>query len=588
VRRGRGGAALALALGLVACEGPGAEPYFGATRRPHADPTTFYVNNYSEPESIDPGLAHDGASSVMVLQLFEGLTSKDPRDGHLIQGVATRWDQSDDNRRFRFYLRPDARWSDGERVTAHDFEFAWKRVLRPSTASRAASALYVLQNGERFHKGEIADDAAVGVRARDDLTLDVELAGPTPYFLELTSTMNLLPVRRDVLSAFERRGELARWVRPENIVVNGPYTLETWRFRDEITLKRNPYYWAKDALRIHRVVCLMVDHQHTSMNLYKAGEIDFIGDNTSLPADYIRILSQKKDFLQFPFLATLWYEFNTRKPPLSDVRVRRALNFAVDKRRLVASVLGGGQLPATHYVPDFVGSGYAEQAEADRAAGADPFPTPEADYRPEEARALLEEAGYRIEGERGARRALGFPPLSIVYNAQEEHRSVAVAIQDMWKRELGVSVTLRSEEWRVMLKTIRDGQFQVARLGWFADFNHPHDWLKSFASSDPQNPTGWSSPEFDALLKRAASAGDKAVSIRLYREAEARALSEMPRLPLYFRARATVVKPWVKGFYGIAEDRHLLRWLWIDPEWEKNPGNEPAAAPIGLPVPGRL
>jgi oligopeptide transport system substrate-binding protein len=586
VRQGHAAAALALLLG--ACKGSGEEPYFGTTRRPHGDPATFYVNNYSEPESIDPGLAHDGASSVVILQLFEGLTSKAPRDGHLIQGTATRWEQSDDNRRFRFHLRPEARWSDGERVTAHDFEFAWKRVLRPSTASLAASALYVLKNGERFHKGEISDDASVGVRAEDDLTLDVELEGPTPYFLELTSTVNLLPVRRDVLLAFERRGEPSQWVRPEGIVVNGPYTLDAWRFRYEITMKQNPYYWAKDALRLRRIVLLMVDHQHTSMNLYKTGEIDFLGDNAPLPADYAKVLSQKKDFLQFPFLGTLWYEFNTRAPPLDDVRVRRALDLSVDKRKLVASVLGGGQLPATHYVPDFVGSGYAEQAEADRAAGASPFSTPEAAYRPEEARALLVEAGYRIEGEGAARRALGFPPLSILYNAVEEHRSVAVAIQDMWKRELGISVTLRSEEWRVMLKSIHAGQFQVARLGWFADFNHPHDWLKSFLSDDPQNPTGWGSPEFDALLKRAARTSEQALSIRLYRQAEARALSEMPRLPLYFRSRATAVKPWVKGFYGIAEDRHLLRWLWIDPDWESNPGNEPAAVPLELPPPGRL
>jgi len=183
---------------------------------------------------------------------------------------------------------------------------------------------------------------------------------------------------------------------------------------------------------------------------------------------------------------------------------------------------------------------------------------------------------------------VGFPPLEILYNAVEEHKAVAVAIQAMWKQELGVSVTLRSEEWKVMLKSIHDGQFQIARLGWFADFNHPHDFLKSFTSEDPQNPTGWSSRTFDALLDRAAANGDRASSIRLYRQAEALALAEMPRMPLYFRARATVVKPWIKGFYGAPEDRHLVRWLWIDPDWERSPGNEPASTPLELLTGGTL
>jgi oligopeptide transport system substrate-binding protein len=584
----RRGLVAPLALALAACAAEEAGPYFGTTHRPHADLRAFYVNNYAEPETIDPGLAHDGASGVIILQLFEGLSSADPRDGHLIQGVATRWEQSADNRRFRFHLRPEARWSDGVPVTAADFEYAWKRVLRPSTAALAAPALYVLKNGERFHKGELADDAAVGVRAVDDRTLDVELEAPTPYFLELTCSVNLLPVRRDVIEAAALRGAPFEWVRPERIVVNGPYMLDGWKFRYEITMKQNPAYWASDELRIERIVWLMVDHQHTSMNLYKAGEIDFLGDNAPLPSDYLRVVAQKRDYHRFPFLGTLWYELNTKRPPLDDVRVRRALNMAVDKQRLVASVLGGGQLPAAHYVPDFVGSGYSTRASADRAAGADPFAMKEASCDPEGARALLREAGYRLEGEGSARRARGFPSLELLYNPLEEHRAVAVALQDAWRRELGVTVTLRSEEWKVMLKSIHEGQFQIARLGWFADYDHPHDWLSSFVSDSPQNPTGWGSAAFDALVRRAAATADQGESMKLYRQAEALALGEMPRVPLYFREKSTVVKPWVKGFYGSARDRHLVRWLWIDPAWESNPGNAPAAEPREFPPPGRL
>jgi oligopeptide transport system substrate-binding protein len=308
----------------------------------------------------------------------------------------------------------------------------------------------------------------------------------------------------------------------------------------------------------------------------------------TLPAEYAGLLSQKRDHRRFPYLGTLWYELNTRRPPLDDVRVRRALHLAVDRDELVATVLRGTPIAATHYVPDYVGGGYAEQAAREREAGVDPFSAPGASFDPDRARALLALAGYPVAREGDRLHARGFPPLEILYNVAEEHRKVAVAIQDMWKRHLGVSVTLRAEEWKVMLKTIRDGHFQIARLGWIAEYNHPHTWLSSFLSNTPQNPTGFRDPELDALVEAAARAGDPAEGIRRYREAERRALDVMVRIPLYFRSRDTLVKPWVKGFYTTPRDIHLARWLWIDPAWRDDPSNDLAAAPLELPPPGRI
>ena len=434
----------------------------------------------------------------------------------------------------------------------------------------------------------VEDDAVIGVRAADPLTLDVELEHPAPYFLDLTGVPNLAPVRRDVVEPFQQRGEPDLWTRPESLVVNGPYTFESWRFQDAITMKPNPRWWAADTLRIRRLVFLEVSSQHATMNLYKAGDIDFLGDNVTLPAEYAERLKAKADYRQSPYLATLWYELNTRRPPLDDVRVRRALHLAIDRRELVATVLRGRQVPATHYVPDYTGGGYAEQAARDREAGADPFAGPGLDFDPERARALLAEAGYPAVEEGDRLQARGFPPLEILYNSAEEHRKVAVAIQDMWRRHLGVSVSLRAEEWKVMLTTVRDGQFQIARVGWVADYNHPHTWMSSFMASNPQNPTGWSDPEFDALVHAAAVEPDPAEGIRLYRKAERRALDAMVRLPLYFRSRDTLVKPWVKGFHPTPRDFHLARWLWIDPAWRDNAGNELASAPLELPPPGRI
>ncbi|WP_234023847.1 peptide ABC transporter substrate-binding protein [Sorangium cellulosum] len=692
-----------------------------------------------------------------------------------MQGVATHWEQSDDNRIFRFHLRPEARWSDGKPVTAHDFEYAWKRVLRPATASLAATNLFVLKNGELFSLGKlkalreaaplrtaprpdappaldlpkgafvvvlarspirvdtsvaplaalpegaakvtfakgdgkggsadrltledsgggaaplgpapgggwqgaavdivragppcqcngatdrwfeleragvrgflpgcmlspaappadkegagaagretyalvaphaalprydaaapppaaqgeppvgfvpdallVEDDSAVGVRARDDLTLDVELEQPTPYFTDLTSYVTLFPVRKDVIEAFERRGEPELWFRPDNIVVNGPYTLDEWKFRYEITMKRNPMYWNRDKLKIHRVVWLQIEQYNATMNIYKAGDLDYMGDNSSLPSEHQGWLSTKKDFRRYPYLATYWYEFNTKKPPVDDVRVRWALNLGIDKQQIVDKITRAGQTPATHYVPEFTGSGYAEAVAEDKRRGVDPFSSPEVGFNPERGRALLAEAGYEVVREGDGYRAKDFPALEILYNTSEGHKQIAVAIQDMWKRHLGVAATLRNEEWKVMLKNVRDGHFQAVRFGWNGEFNHPATWLGTFLSYSPQNRTRWADSEFDEMMRVAATTADPKESIQLFRKAEKRAVDGMAKIPLYFYTKSTLLKPWVKGFVGNARGMQLVQWLWIDPNWRDNPSNEIAFPQLEFPEPGRL
>ncbi|AUX22638.1 peptide ABC transporter substrate-binding protein [Sorangium cellulosum] len=787
-RRGAGGGRAAgsagllslgiLAASLAAC-GEREGGYAGTISRVGKDAATLYVNNGSEPEYLDPGKTNDSASNTLVQQMFEGLTAYAPGDLHPVQGVATRWEQSDDNRIFRFHLRPEARWSDGKPVTAHDFEYAWKRVLRPRTASLAATNLHVLKNGELFNLGKlkalreaaplraaprpdappalelprgafvvvlarspvqvdtavaplaavpeaaaavtftkgdgkaggggevdriafdgapggaaplaaapgggwqgavvdivragppctcngaadrwfelerggargflpgcaltpaaaaagggsagaaprgepyalvvphaslptydaaappaaaqgeppvgfvpdallVEDDRAVGVRATDDLTLEVELEQPTPYFTDLTSYTTLFPVRKDVIEAFERRGEPELWFRPENIVVNGPYTLDEWKFRYEITMKRNPMYWDRDKLKIHRIVWLEIEQYNATLNLYKAGDIDYLGDNASLPAEHMTWLSTKKDFRRYAHLSTYWYEFNTRKPPVNDARVRWALNLAVDKRQIVEKITRAGQIPATHYVPEYTGSGYADAVAEDRRLGVDPFSSPDVAFNPERARALLAEAGYEVVREGDGFRANGFPPLEILYNTSEGHKQIAVAIQDMWKRHLGVSATLRNEEWKVMLKNVRDGGFQVVRFGWGGEYNHPATWLGTFLSYSPQNRTGWADREFDEMMRAAAATADPRESIRLFRKAEQRAVDGMAKMPLYFYTKSTLLKPWIKGFEGNARGMQHVRWLWIDPGWRDNPSNEIAAPLLEFPPPGRL
>ena len=350
--------------------------------------------------------------------------------------------------------------------------------------------------------------------------------------------------------------------------------------------------WARTALKIDRIVWLEVASYDAALSLYKGGEIDYIGSVTSLPEKYIPMLRSYRDFSEAPWQSSYWYEFNTEKPPLDDARVRVALNLAVDKAQIIARVTNGQQTPASHFVPDFTGSGYDAAVKEARAAGGDPFASPKWLFNPERARRLLGEAGYPVEQKDGRWRAKGFPGVEILYNgaagATSGHPAIALAIQSMWQDQLGISATLRNEEWKVLLKNMRDGNYQIARLGWAADYNHPHTYLETFLSTSPNNWTRWRDPGFDALIGKAAAEGDAIASVKLYRQAELRALEQMPRLPLYFYTKASLAKPYLRGFYPNAMNRHPVHFMWHDAEWRQHPNNDPAFAPHELAAPGKI
>jgi oligopeptide transport system substrate-binding protein len=633
--------------------------YYGTTERTGKSPTTYYVNAGAEPEFVDPGRVGEAIGSLLLNHVFEPLSVYDPRDSHPTQGVAISWDKSDDNRLFRFHLRDNALWSDGKRVTAHDFAYAWARVLRPSLRSNAATNLHVLLNGELFARGQLKitrdrtpvsrapgdgqanvttlpagaavrilktegqyaqialhtrlpsfdvdrpapapedsppplgfvpskalmeSPSVLGVRATDDDTLEVETERPAPYFLDLTCYPSLSPLRRDVVEPLEEKGGVDAVNHLENLVNNGAYSLEAWKFRYEISLKKNPLYWRASEVKIERVVWTMVEEARAMLNLYKTGELDYIGDSSSIGVEAMPFVSKKKDFIRSFYLSVYWLDFNSKRPPVDDVRVRKALNLAIDKAQIVEKVTRGGQIPATHYVPDFTGSGYAEAVAADKKAGVDPFSGPGHDFDPERARALLREAGYEVVQEDGGYKAKGFPALEMIYNTSEGHRAIAVAIQDFWRRHLGVTVALRNEEWKVFLKTRSEGDFQIARGGWIVDYNHPESWLDTFLSYSPQNFGKWSDPAYDAMVREAARTADLKESIRQFRQAEKYAVDQMPKLPLYFYTRSVLVKPWLKGFYPNPRNAHAAQWLWIDETGKAE--NRPAAEPREYPPPG--
>lgn len=303
---------------------------------------TLVLNNATEVQTLDPGLARGQPEHRVTLALFEGLTTYDPKTLEPRPGVAERWEVSPDGRTYTFRLR-DCEWSDGRKVTAHDFVFAWTRILDPSTPTDYSHLLYFIKGAEAFNLKRTADRSAVGVRARDDRTLEVELENPCPFFPELCAFFTYAPVRKDVL---EKHG--TNWTRAENMIVNGPFRLAEWKPTDSLTVVKNPKYWDSGKVRLSRVKYLPIENRTTAWNLYKEGQCDWV---TTLPLELIDEIVKRPDYRGDTFLATYYYSFNVTHGPLKDKRVRKALALAVDRETIVSKITKQGQKPAYHVTP---------------------------------------------------------------------------------------------------------------------------------------------------------------------------------------------------------------------------------------------
>jgi len=390
----------------------------------------------------------------------------------------------------------------------------------------------------------------VGLRAIDDHTLEVELENPTPYFLELVAFYPLYPVNRRCI---ETHG-FPYWTKAENIVVCGPYDIEVRRIRDRIRLQKNPHYWDADNVKINTIDALAVQSEATQLNMYMAGQLDWATTvpNSVLPELRNRDLNKKEkkgraderaDMLIAPMLTTYFYRVNTTRPPLDNPKVREALNLAIDKQEIVDFVTKGGQIPATTFVPPGL-TGYES-------------PDPPG-YDPKRAKELLAEAGYP-----GGK---GLPPIQILYNTNEGHKSIAEVIQQQWKRNLQIDVQLKNLEWGVFLNNVRDLNYDVARAGWIADYPDPNTFLDMFLAGGANNQTGWENAEYDRLIKESASESDPKKRLRMLHNAEEIFVKERPILPVYFYVSVNMVRPYVKNFYPNLQDLHPLHILEIDEE----------------------
>lgn len=488
-----------------------------------ANEQTLVRSNGNEPASLDPHKVESDVEFNIISDLFDGLVAV-KGDGSIEPRLAESWDNKD-NTVWTFHLRPGITWADGSAITAQDIVWSWQRLVTPATGSPYAS---YPGNMHIVNAADIAlgkkDPDTLGVKALNDTTLEVTLSQPTSSFLAMLAHPSLVPLDKVLIT---RYGD--KWVKPEHFVGSGAYNLSDWVVNERIVAVRNPRYWDDKHTVINKVTYLPIRSEAADVNRYKAGEVDIV---YTLPINQFsqlqKTLGDEVDVS--PQLATYYYEFNTTRAPFNDVRVRRALNMALDKDIIAEKVLGQGQRPAWVISQPEIGGV--------KLHGPDYASWPR-DKRIAEAKKLLAEAGFNDSH-----------PLSfnLLYNTSESHQRIAIAAASMWKKNLGVEAKLQNQEWKTMLDAMHTGNFDVVRYAWIADYDDASTFLNTFRTGDSENTSKYSDPDYDQAMRDAAKAQDVAQRASDYQKAEDLLGRDVPAIPVYHYVRTHLVKPWVGGF----------------------------------------
>lgn len=494
------------------------------------------LNLSDEPMSIDPAVADDQHSLTLARALFDGLVRIGP-DGKLQLSLADKMDVSADLKTYTFHLR-EAKWSNGDPVTAHDFEYAWKRVLDPNTESSYAYQLFPILNAEKANSGKEKLDA-VGVKAVDAKTLRVILEQPTPYFAELTAFPVFYPVNQKVVAANPAWAEEA-----STHVGNGPYKLASWNRDDKLTLSKNAGYWDQTAVKLDKLDFSISRGEDLALAKFDAGEVDMAGAPFGeLPLNALPILQEKGLLHTKPLAAVYWYKFNTEQAPFTNAKIRKAFAYALNRQAIVDMVLKGNQEPALTAVP-----------VSDKSKQPAYFK----DNDQELAKTLLAE-GMKELG------LTKLPPIAISLNQSPVHQKVAAEIQRQWKQALGVEVQLQELEWKVFLENLHNGDYQIGRSGWFADYADPANFLELYKEKDGGlNDTKWENKTYQSLLQQAASQADPAKRRQVLAQAEKLLMDEMPVIPIYFYTNNWVQDKKVKGI--VMDDLGYIDFKWASKE----------------------
>lgn len=503
-------------IAIFGCSGGGKKAPEGILR----------VNVGAEVEDLDPQLVTGVPEHRVNTSLFEGLADLDCATMKPVPAAAASWEISPDGLVYTFHIRPEAKWSDGTPLTAGDFVYSYQRMLSPKLAAEYAYLLFCLKNGRAFNEGKITDFAEVGAKALDDHTLQLTLEHPTPYLLSMQIHQSWFPVQKATVEKFG--GMLDRhtkWTQAGNHVGNGPFRLTEWHPDEVIRVVPNEHYWDKGNIKLKEIDFYPIKDLMTEERSFRSGALDIT--ETLAPRLVETYRKEAPTLLHIePYLGTYFYRFNTTKPPLNDKRVRQALSLAVDRSVVTDSIMKSGEKPAYAMVPPGMG---------------DYKPTAQAEEDVAKAKALLAEAGYP-DGK-------GFPGVSVLYNTQEMHKTIAEALQNMWKTKLGIDVTLTNQDWKVYLSSVHKLDYQVARGSWIADYVDPMNYLELFVTDGGNNQTGWSNAEYDKLIQASYAEPDAAKRVQTLQQAENILVDEMPVLPIYYYTFRYLQADRVQGFH---------------------------------------
>ena len=532
----------ALCLLAVGCGKNDSSPVNSTAAATTAPGQDLRIGNGTAPQDLDPHIVTGVPEHRILMALFEGLVTENPKDLSPEPGVAEKWEISPDGLVYTFHFRPDLKWSDGTPLTAGTFVRSYQRMLTPSLAAEYSYLLHFVRNAKDYNEGKLKDFSQVGFKAVDDRTLVVTLNSPTPFLLKiLASHYSWYPVPIHVIEKFgglNRKG--TAWTRPENIVSNGAFKLKEWRQQQNLVVARNPHYWDRAIVKLDEIHFLPVENQDTEERMFRTGQLDMTNELPLAKTDVYK--KENPDALRIDhYLGVYFYRINNTQPPLNDKRVRRALALAIDRESLVKNVVRGGQAPA--YGLTYPGTaGYAPAAKLTGTI--------------EDAKRLLAEAGYP--------NGQGFPKVDLLYNTSQNHRVIAEAIQQMWRRNLGIEIGLRNEEWKVYLDSQDNLAYGLQRAGWIADYVDPHVFLEIWGSDNLNNDTGFKNADYDALLKQALSARTEEERYALYQKMDAILVEEVPVIPIYFYTKVAAMNPKVKGFHPTLLDNHPFKYVYLE------------------------
>jgi oligopeptide transport system substrate-binding protein len=497
------------------------------------------ITEGSEPRSLDPQICQGVTEHHILMALMQGLLENDEYDqSKEIPGLADRWDHNADFSVWNFHIRGNAKWSNGDPVTAQDFVFSYQRILTASLAAPYADALFILKGGEDFYRGKTKDFSEVGVKAVDDHNLRFEMVGPTPYFPSALLHTAWFPVNPKTILKFGKVTDRdSKWTDPGNYVGTGPFILKTWRPNDVIEMVRNSNYWDAASVKLNGINFYAIETDNTQDRAFRAGQLHKSNTIPLARIPYYR--RERPDVVHIdPYEGTYFFRLNVERKPLDNPKVRLALNLALDRAAICRNITRADQKPATGYTPPGMG---------------DYQPLDVIHYDPERARQLLAEAGYP--------NGKNFPRFNILINTMEAHRTIAEAVQQMWKEELNINVGIENQEWKVYLDSQNNINYDISRSAWIADFMDPLTFLSMWTKGNGNNNTHWSSPRYDELLDQAARTADPQKRLETLHEAEKVFLSEPPVVLLYWYTLPYLMDPSVKNWNPLVLDNHNYKFI---------------------------